>query len=101
MDPRGATVGFTWLAVLVISITFLGLGGVTWGTSIIVFLLVGVGFVATFGINFGLASHQAQLDKDSPQTIALTQMTTELTTLKTTVVDLTKKVEAIQKELDD
>jgi hypothetical protein len=101
MDPRGATVGSAWLAILVISITFLGVGGVTLETSIVVFLLVGVGFVVTFGISFGLANHQAQLDKDSPQNIALAQMSTELKELKTTVTDLTKKVDAIQKELDD
>jgi hypothetical protein len=101
MDPRGITVGFAWLAIAAISVTFLTMGGITWYTTAAVVLLVGVGFIVTFGITFGLASHQAQLDKDSPQTIALTQMSSELTALKTTVNDLTKKVEAIQKELDD
>jgi uncharacterized membrane protein YgaE (UPF0421/DUF939 family) len=101
MDPRGATVGFAWIAIAAISVMFLYMGGITWGTSLVVFLLVGVGFIVTFGVNFGLPAHQAQLDKDSPQTIALTQMSSELTALKTTVNDLTKKVEAIQKELDD
>jgi uncharacterized protein YlxW (UPF0749 family) len=101
MDPRGITTGFAWLAVAVISVTFLTVGGITWFTTLATVLLVGVGFVVTFGITFGLASHQAQLEKDSPQTIALTQLSTELKDLKTTVNDLTKKVEAIQKELDD
>jgi hypothetical protein len=101
MDPRGITVGFAWLAVAAISVTFLTMGGITWYTTAAAILLVGVGFVVTFGITFGLASHQAQLDKDSPQTIALTQLSAELKDLKTTVTDLTKKVDAIQKELDD
>jgi hypothetical protein len=101
MDPRGTTVGFAWVAIAAISVMFLYAGGFTWATSIIVFLLVGVGFIVTFGINFGLAAHQSQLDKENPQTIALTQMSTELKDLKTTVSDLTKKVDAIQKELDD
>ncbi len=101
MDPRGITVGFAWLAVAAISVTFLTMGGITWYTTLAAILLVGVGFVVTFGITFGLASHQAQLDKESPQTIALTQLSTELKDLKTTVTDLTKKVDAIQKELDD
>jgi hypothetical protein len=101
MDPRGTTVGFAWIAVMAISVMFLYMGGITWFTSLAVVLLVGVAFVVTFGVTFGLASHQAQLDKDSPQTIALTQMSTELSTLKTTVTDLSKKVEAIQKELED
>ena len=101
MDPRGITVGFAWLAVAAISVTFLTIGGITWYTTLAAILLVGVGFVVTFGITFGLASHQAQLDKESPQTIALTQLSTELKDLKTTVTDLTKKVDAIQKELDD
>ena len=101
MDPRGITVGFAWLAVAAISVTFLMMGGITWYTTLAAILLVGVGFVVTFGITFGLASHQAQLDKESPQTIALTQLSTELKDLKTTVADLTKKVDAIQKELDD
>jgi uncharacterized protein YlxW (UPF0749 family) len=79
---------------------FLYVGGITWGTSIAVCLLVGVGFIVTFGVNFGLADHQAQLDKESPRTKTLTQMSTELSELKTTVNDLTKKVDAIQKELD-
>ena len=37
MDPRGATVGFAWIAIAAISVMFLYMGGITWGTSLVVF----------------------------------------------------------------
>jgi uncharacterized protein HemX len=101
MDGRAIIIGFTWFAIMVISATYLSIGGINWSTNIAVGLLVAVAFVVTFGISFGLATHQAQLDKENPSTQALAQMSTELTEMKSMVSDLAKKVEAIQKELEE
>ncbi len=101
MDVRAVIIGITWFVVMAISSTYIGVGGINLGTNIAVGLLVTVGFIVTFGIAFGLASYQAQLDKESPSTKALAQMSTELTEMKALVSDLAKKVDAIQKELEE
>lgn len=74
---------------------------INWGTNIAVGLLVAVAFIVTFGVAFGLESHQAQLDKERPWTKALAQMSIELTEMKSMVSDLAKKVDVIQKELEE
>ncbi len=101
MDVRAVIIGSTWFAVMTIAIMYVGVGGINWSTSIAVGLLVFVAFIVTFGVAFGLQSHQAQLDKENPSTKALAQMSTELTEMKALVSDLAKKVDAIQKELEE
>jgi hypothetical protein len=89
------------LMVMIIASTYLAIGGINWGTNIAVGLLVAVAFIVTFGVAFGLESHQAQLDKERPSTKALAQMSIELTEMKSMVSDLAKKVDVIQKELEE
>jgi len=101
MDARAVIVAFTWLAVMVISATYLSIGGIYWGTDIAVGLLVVTGFTVTFAIGFGLEYFQTQMDKERPSTKEIAQMSTELTEIKSIVNDLAKKVDAIQKELQE
>lgn len=101
MDVRAVIIGSTWFAIMVIAMMYLGIGGINLATSIATALLVGVAFIVTFGVAFGIQAHQAQLDKESPSTKTLTQLSTEVTELKSIMSDLAKKVDAIQKELED
>ncbi len=101
MDVRAWIIGFTWFAVMVIASTYLSIGKISLGTTIAVGLLVTVGFIVTFGIGFGLEYYQTQMDKEKPSTKALAQMSTELTEIKSVVNELAKKVDAIQKELQE
>jgi hypothetical protein len=95
MDSRAAVVASTWFAVAIISAMYLYIGGITWTTNIVVGILVFIAFIITFAITFGLEG----MRQESPQTKAKLQMNTELAEIKTAVNELSKKVDAIQKEL--
>lgn len=101
MDARAIIIAFTWLAVMVIGATYLSIGGIYWGTDVAVGLLVMTGFIVTFAVGFGLEYFQTQMDKERPSTKELAQMSTELAEIKTIVSDLAKKVDSIQKELQE
>ncbi|MCW4000266.1 MAG: hypothetical protein NWE93_08495 [Candidatus Bathyarchaeota archaeon] len=76
---------------------YLYIGGITLTTNIVVGLLVFVAFIITFAVTFGLEG----MRQESPQTKAKLQQTTELAEIKAAVTDLTKKVDAIKKELEE
>ncbi len=101
MDVRAWIIGFTWFALMVIASTYLSIGKISLDTDIAVGLLVTVGFIVTFAVAFGLEYYQTQMDKDKPSTKTLAQMSTELTEIKSVVNELAKKVDAIQKELQE
>jgi len=90
-------VASTWIAIAIIAAMFLYVGGVTIWTAIAVTLLVAVAFVITFAVSFGLTAFQQQL----PSTKTQQQMASELLEIKNTVGELSRKVDAIQKELQD
>lgn len=97
MDSRAAVVASTWFAVAIISAMYLNVGGITLTTNIVVGLLVFVAFIITFAVTFGLEG----MRQESPQTKAKLQMNSELAEIKTALNNLTKKVDAIQKELQE
>ncbi|MGD0203882.1 MAG: hypothetical protein ABSC20_08275 [Candidatus Bathyarchaeia archaeon] len=101
MDVRAWIIGFTWFAVMVIASTYLSIGKISWATTVAVGLLVTVGFIVTFAVAFGLEYYQTQMDKEKPSTKTLAQMLTELTEIKSMVNELAKKVDAIQKDLQE
>jgi hypothetical protein len=101
VDVRAWIIGFTWFAVMVIASTYLSIGKISLDTTIAVGLLVTVGFIVTFAVAFGLEYYQTQMDKEKPSTKALAQMSTDLTDIKSVVNELAKKVDAIQKELQE
>jgi uncharacterized protein YlxW (UPF0749 family) len=101
MDSRAVIVGCTWIAVMVIAATYLVVGGVYWGTDIAVGLLVLIAFMVTFAVGFGLEYFQTKMDKEKPSTKELTQVSAELTQIRSIVNDLADKVDNIQKELQD
>ena len=101
MDARAWIIGVIWIAIMVIGSTYLWIGNITLYTDIVIALLFAVGLTATIVLAFGLEYFQAQMDKERPATKALAQMSTELTDLKGMVTELTKKIDAIQKDLQD
>ena len=97
MDSRAAIIASCWFAVAVISAMYLYVGDITLTTNIVVGLLVFVAFMTTFAVTFGLEG----MRKESPMTKAKVQISTELTEIETIVSELAKKVDAIQKELEE
>jgi cell division protein FtsB len=97
VDSRAVVVASAWFAVAVISAMYLYVGGITLTTNIVVGLLVVVAFLITFAVTFGLEG----MRQESPQAKAKLQMNTELAEIKATVNELTKKVDKIQKELEE
>jgi hypothetical protein len=96
MDSRGIIVASVWFAIAIFSAILLQAGGINLMTSIVTVILFGMAFVITFAVTFGLEG----MRQESPQTKARLQMNTELSEIKTAVSELTKKVDAIQKELE-
>ncbi len=97
MDSRAAIASSCWIAIAIISAMYLYVAGATLWTTIFVVILVGVGFIVSFGITFGLE----ELRQKSPLANAKVQMSAEISEIKTTVSELAKKVDAIQKELEE
>jgi hypothetical protein len=97
VDSRAAVVASTWFATAIISAMYIYIGGITLTTNIVVGLLVFVAFIITFGVTFGLEG----MRQESPQAKAKLQMNTELAEIKTAVNELAKKVDSIQKELEE
>ncbi len=96
MDSRGIIVASVWFAIAIFGAMFLEAGGINLMTSIVMVILFGMAFVITFAVTFGLEG----MRQESLQTKAKLQMNTELAEIKTAVSELTKKVDAIQKELE-
>ena len=97
MDSRAAIVASTWVAVAIISAMYLYIGGITLTTNIVAGLLVFMAFIITFAVTLGLEG----MRQESPQAKAKLQMNTELAEIKTAVNELAKKVDNIQKELEE
>jgi membrane protein implicated in regulation of membrane protease activity len=102
MEVRGFIIGSVWLAIMVTAATYIWIGKITWATDIAVGLLFSVGLIMTIILAFGLEYFQTMMmDKERPSTKELTQISKELTEMRSMVVELTKKVDAIQKELQE
>jgi len=97
VDSRAAVVASTWFAVAIISAMYLYVGGITLTTNIVAGLLVFMAFIITFAVTFGLEG----MRQESPQTKAKLQMNADLAEIKTAVNELAKKVDSIQKELEE
>lgn len=101
MDSRAAIVGSCWFAVAIISAMFLYVGGVNLGTEIIVGLLVLVAFIITFAVGFGMEAMREEMRAKRPPSPTQTQISSEVTDIKNTINELAKKIDAIQKELEE
>jgi len=97
MGSNDLAVAGAWIGISIISAMFLYVGGFNVWTSITVALLVIVAFTITFAVSFGLRAFQQQL----PSTKTQQQMAAELLEIKNVVGDLSKKIDAIQKELQE
>ena len=100
MDSRAGMVASTWIAIAIISSMYIYVGRISIATDIIVALLVAVAFMITFAIGFGIEAMRHKLEDESPTTKVKIQMANEMTDLKNAVNELSKKVDAIQKELE-
>jgi hypothetical protein len=101
MDVRAQIIGSAWLAIMVISVLYIGVGGINLGTNIALGALVGIAFIVTFGVAFGLQAHQAKLEEENPSTKTLVQLSIEVTEIKSMLSDVSKKVATIEKELEE
>ncbi len=101
MDSRAAIISSCWFAIAIISAMYLYAGGVNLATEIIVGLLVLVAFIITFAVGFGIEAFRAEMREKSPSSKTQVQISAELTEIKTTIGELAKKVDAIQKELEE
>jgi hypothetical protein len=101
MDSRAAIVSSCWIAVAVISAMYVYVGGVTLETDIIVGILVFIAFIITFAVGFGFEAFRAELREKSPPSKTQMQISSELAEIKTTITELSSKVDSIQKELQE
>ncbi len=97
MDSRAGMIASCWIAIAFIALTFIYVGGVNWGTDIAVALLVIVAFIVTFGLSFGLEG----MRRYGPPSTTQVELSKNLNEMKTAISELTKKVNAIQKELEE
>jgi hypothetical protein len=97
MDSRAGMIASCWIAIAVISAMFLYVGGVNLGTDIAVGLLVILAFIVTFALSFGLEG----MRRYGPPSTTQVELSRNLNEMKTAISDLTKKVDAIQKELEE
>ena len=97
MDSRALIVGSCWIGIAIIAAMFIQVGGVNLGTEITVGLLVVLAFITTFGVSFGLEG----MRRYGPPSTTQIELSRNLNEMKTAISDLTKKVDAIQKELEE
>jgi hypothetical protein len=97
MDSRAFIVASCWIAIALISCVFIEVGGINWGTDIAVALFVLLAFIVTFGVSFGLEG----MRRYGPPSTTQLELSKNLNEMKTAISDLTKKVDAIQKEIDE
>ena len=102
MEVRGWIIGSMWLAIMVTAATYIWIGKISWETDIAVGSLFAVGLIMTIVLAFGLEYLQTMMmDKERPSTKELTQISKELAEMMSMVGELAKKVDAIQKELQE
>lgn len=101
MDSRAAIIASCWFAIAIISAMFLYVGGVNLATEIIVGLLVLVAFIITFAVGFGIEAMRVEMREKRPPSKAQEQISAELTEIKRTITELAKKVDEIQRELQE
>ncbi len=96
MDSRAAIIASCWFAIAIVSAMFIFVGGVNLGTGIAVALLILIAAGVTFGVGFGLE----EMRQHGPLSRTQAQISGELTEMKAAIGELTKKVEVIQRELE-
>jgi hypothetical protein len=97
MDSRAAIIGTCWIAIAAISAMYLYKGGVNFWTYTAVGLLVILATAVTFGVGFGLEG----MRRYGPPSRSEFEISTDLKDMKAAVEELTKKVDTIQKELQE
>lgn len=80
---------------------YLYVGGVNLTTEIIVGILVLVAFIITFAVGFGIEAMRVEMREKRPPSKAQEQISAELMDIKNTISELAKKVDAIQRELEE
>lgn len=101
MDSRAVIIASCWFAIAIISAMYLYIGGVNLATEIIVGILVLVAFIITFAVGFGIEAMREEMRGKRPPSPTQVQISSELTDIKNTITELAKKVDSIQKELEE
>jgi len=91
VDIRAVIIASSWIAVTVISVVYIWVGGVNVWNSISVGLLVFAAFIIMFGVAFGLKVER------KPEM----QLLSELKNIKSKLDDLVKEVEEIKKAIEE
>jgi len=94
MEGRAVIIAACWIAVALISVVYIWVGGINLMTNIAVGVLVAVAFVVTFGVGFGELEQIIRSKKEDNKS-------GEITELKLQMSDVAKKVEDIRKALEE
>jgi len=91
MDIRAVIIASSWIAVTIISVVYIWIGGVNVWNNLSVGLLVFVAFIITFGVAFGLKVER------KPEM----QLMSELKSIRSKLDELMKEIEEIKKAIEE
>ena len=94
MEGRAVIIAACWIAIAMISIVYIWVGGINLTTDIAVGVLVSVAFVVTFGVGFG-ELEQIMRSKQEDKT------SSEISELMSQISEVAKKVDDIKKALEE
>jgi len=91
MDIRAVIIASSWIAVTIISVVYIWIGGVNVWNNLSVGLLVFTAFIITFGVAFGLRVER------KPEM----QLLSELKNIRSKLDELMKEIEEIKKAIEE
>jgi preprotein translocase subunit SecF len=92
MESRALILGACWIAVALISVVYIWVGGVNFSTDIAVGLLIAVAFVLTIVVGFG--ERGMDLEKE-------TEVSKEVLDMRSKIDEIAVKVDEIKKALEE
>ncbi|MFB3766487.1 MAG: hypothetical protein ACE14P_14730 [Methanotrichaceae archaeon] len=94
MEGRAVIIAACWIAIAMISVVYIWVGGINLMTDIAVGVLVAVAFVVTFGVGFGELDQILQSKKED-------ETSSEISELRLQISEVAKKVDDIKKALEE
>ena len=86
MEGRAVIIAACWIAIAMISVVYIWVGGISLMTDIAVGVLVAVAFIVTFGVGFGELEQMLRSKQED-------KTSSEITELKTQMSEVAKKVD--------
>ncbi len=99
MESRAFIIGACWIAVALISIAYIWVGGVNTSTDIAVGLLVLLAFMITFGVGFG-ERFGTERDREL-QAQPVLKVLDEIADMSSRMDEISRKVDEIKKALEE